>query len=146
MSKEGYRDMKNDNGKGAMRKVCIYCRVATDENNIIETQREELTRFANQHGFKITGSFQDIGSGLDYSRKGLSETLLELRMKKADAVLVKDISRIGRDISQNITYMKEINALGAEIISPLTGKIDVKLPEQVHSYFRQKSKKTKKIF
>lgn len=121
-------DIKND----VPRNAWIYCRAANNEQ-IIEAQRDELICFANQHGSNITGFSQDIGSGLDYSRKGLSETKQAVRSKNADVVLVKNVSRIGRDTFKNITYMKEIKALGAEFLSPVNGVIDMALPEQVMS-------------
>ena len=125
--------MKTGDENGILRNAWIYCRVADNEHNIIEAQRDELIRFANQHGFNIAGISQDIGSGLDYSRKGLSETKQAVRSKNADVVLVKNVSRIGRDTFKNITYMKEIKALGAEFLSPVNGVIDMALPEQVMS-------------
>ncbi|GEM_PF-1007102 len=125
--------MKTGDENSILRNAWIYCRVANNEHNIIETQRDELIRFANQRGFHIAGISQDIGSGLDYLRKGLSETKQAVRSKKADVVLVKNVSRIGRDTFKNITYMKEINALGAEFLSPASGVIDMVLTEQVIS-------------
>nr|WP_314464384.1 recombinase family protein [uncultured Clostridium sp.] len=90
--------------KASDKNVWIYCRVANNENNILEVQRGKLILFANKHGFNVVGNSQDIGSGLDYSRKGLSETKQAISEKKAGVVLVQDLSRIGRHKFKNITY------------------------------------------
>jgi DNA invertase Pin-like site-specific DNA recombinase len=127
--------MRKGHEIGVSKNAWIYCRVANNAQSIIETQHEELIRFANQHGFNIVGISQDVGSGLDYARKGLSEITEAVRSKRAGVVLIKDISRIGRDISENIAYIKEINALGALFLSPIDGVIDTILPDQVYSYF-----------
>ena len=115
--------MKANDKNSISRNVWIYCRVANNEHNIIEVQRDKLIRFANEHGFNIAGISQDIGNGLDYSRKGLSETKQAILEKKADLVLIENLPRIGRHEFKNISYMKEINALGAEITSTVDGVI-----------------------
>lgn len=125
--------MKTGNKNDVSRSVWIYCRVGNNEQGTIEAQRDELIRFANQRGFNIAGISQDIGNGLDYLRKGLSETKQAVCSKNADVVLVKNVSRIGRDTFKNITCMKEINALGAEFLSPTDGVIDMALSEQIIS-------------
>jgi hypothetical protein len=47
--------------------------------------------------FNVAVSSQDIGSGHEFSRKGLSETKPATCPKKANVVLVFNVSRIGRD-------------------------------------------------
>lgn len=108
-----------------LRNAWIYCRVGSNEHNSIEMQRDRLIRFANERGFNIAGISQDIGSGLDFSRKGLSETKQAVCLKNADVVLVFNVSRIGRDTLKTTAYMKELNALGAEFLSPTDDIIDM---------------------
>ncbi len=117
--------MKTDNKKSVSRNAWIYCRVANNENNCIEMQRDRLIRFANEHGFNIAGISQDIGNGLDLSRKGLAETKQAVCSKNADVVLVFNVSRIGRDTLKILAYMKELNTLSAEFLSPIDGLIDI---------------------
>lgn len=118
-----------DQGRN-LKNAWIYCRVASNEHNSIEMQRDRLIRFANERGFNIAGISQDIGSGLDFSRKGLSETKQAVCLKNADVVLVFNVSRIGRDTLKTTAYIKELNALGAEFFSPIDGVIDITLHKQ----------------
>ena len=127
--------MEADDKGRDLRNVWIYCRVgnANDEHNSIEIQRDELIRFANERGFYIAGISQDIGSGLDFSRKGLSETKQAVCSKNADVVLVPNVSCIGRDTLKTTAYIKELNALGAEFLSSTDGVIDMTLTDQLIS-------------
>ncbi|GAB6108420.1 hypothetical protein SDC9_83842 [bioreactor metagenome] len=127
--------MKTDNKKSVSRNAWIYCRVASNENNSIEMQRDRLIRFANERGFNIAGISQDIGSGLDFSRKGLAETKKAVCSKNADVVLVFNVSRIGRDTLKTTAYMKELNTLGAEFLSPTDGTIDIDFLEDAISRY-----------
>ncbi|WP_333646357.1 recombinase family protein [Lacrimispora sp.] len=117
--------MKTGDKNSVSKNAWIYCRVVSNENNSIEAQRDGLIRFANEHGFNIAGISRDIGSGLDFSRKGLSETKQAVCSKNADVVLVFNVSRIGRETLKTLDYMKELNALGAEFFSPIDGVIDI---------------------
>ena len=127
--------MKTDNKKSVSRNAWIYCRVASNEHNSIEMQRDRLIRFANERGFNMAGISQDIGSGLDFSRKGLAETKKAVCSKNADVVLVFNVSRIGRDTLKTTAYMKELNTLGAEFLSPTDGTIDIDFLEDAISRY-----------
>lgn len=118
-----------------LRNVWIYCRVANNTNNSIEMQRDRFIRFDNERGFNIAGISQDIGSGLDFSHKGLSEAKQAVHSKNADVVLVFNVSRIGRDTLKTLAYMKELNALGAELLSTTDGIIDIDLLEDAISRY-----------
>jgi DNA invertase Pin-like site-specific DNA recombinase len=123
--------MKTDNKKSISRNAWIYCRVGNNGHNSIEMQRDRLIRFANERGFNIAGISQEIGNGLDFSRKGLAETKQAVCSKRADVVLVFNVSRIGRDTLKTFAYMKELNELDAEFLSPTDGIIDMTLHKQV---------------
>ncbi|MEL7622064.1 MAG: recombinase family protein [Clostridiales bacterium] len=125
--------MKTDNKNSVPRNAWIYCRVASNEHNSIEIQRDRLIHFANERGFNIAGISQDIGSGLDFYRKGLSETKQAVCSKNADVVLVSNVSCIGRDTLKTTAYIKELNNLGAEFLSSTDGVIDMTLTDQLIS-------------
>ncbi len=127
--------MKTDNKKSISRNAWIYCRVGNNEHNSIEMQRDRLIRFANERGFNIAGISQDIGSGLDFSRKGLAETKQAVCSKRADVVLVFNVSHIGRDTLKTFAYMKELNELGAEFLSPTDGIIGIDFLEDAISRY-----------
>jgi len=84
--------------------TALYCRLSkedfeTGESNSIVHQKEILSKFAKDHGFGNTKFFVDDGvSGTLFSRPGLDALLAEVRAGKVSTVIVKDQSRIGRDV------------------------------------------------
>lgn len=48
-------------------KAWIYTRVANKQReNELKKQKEDLVTFATEKGYRIIGTSEDIGSGLDY--------------------------------------------------------------------------------
>ena len=80
--------------------VWLYCRLSRDEDeemNSLNNQRRILEDYANQNGYEIVGqSFDDNVSGMTFQRKGLGELELAVEENRIEAVLVKDLSRLGR--------------------------------------------------
>ena len=69
------------------------------ESNSIINQKEILETYALQHGFSNCCHFSDNGiSGTLFSRPGLAAMLDEVRIGNVSVVIIKDQSRIGRDV------------------------------------------------
>ena len=84
-----------------MKKVWIYSRIANAENfndAYLIDQEKSLKELVEQHCFNIGGYSRDIGSGLNLNRKGLKEIENAISVNAIDAVIVKDMSRIGRNV------------------------------------------------
>lgn len=84
--------------------TALYCRLSkedfeTGESNSIVHQKEILTKYAKDRGFTNTRFFIDDGvSGTLFSRPGLDELLAQVRTGSVATVIIKDQSRIGRDV------------------------------------------------
>lgn len=84
--------------------TALYCRLSkedfdTGESNSIVHQKEILTKYAKDNGFENTKFYVDDGvSGTLFSRPGLDALLVEVRAGKVATVIIKDQSRIGRDV------------------------------------------------
>ena len=84
--------------------TALYCRLSKEdfdsgESNSIVHQKEILTKYAKDHGFGNTRFFVDDGvSGTLFSRPGLDALLAEVRTGGVATVIIKDQSRIGRDV------------------------------------------------
>lgn len=84
--------------------TALYCRLSKEdfdagESNSIVHQKEILTKYAKDHGFGNTKFFVDDGvSGTLFSRPGLDALLAEVRSGNVATVIIKDQSRIGRDV------------------------------------------------
>lgn len=84
-------------------RAVLYMRISKEdtgrsESASIETQRKILTDYAEKNGFEIVGEYADDGySGTSMERPALRRMLSELSQGRADTVLIKDLSRLGRN-------------------------------------------------
>jgi DNA invertase Pin-like site-specific DNA recombinase len=83
--------------------TALYCRLSqedmqTGESMSIQNQRKILKEYADNNNFFNTQFFIDDGaSGVSFQRKGLRQMLDEVEAGNVSAVIVKDLSRLGRD-------------------------------------------------
>ena len=84
--------------------TALYCRLSRDDDtegdsNSIANQKTILTRYAKERGFGNTKFFVDDGvTGTVFRRPGLDAMLEEVKAGKVAVVIIKDQSRIGRDV------------------------------------------------
>jgi DNA invertase Pin-like site-specific DNA recombinase len=84
--------------------TALYCRLSVDdradgESNSITNQKEILAKYASDNGFTNTQFFVDDGvSGTSFNRPGLDAMLTEIQAGNVGVVIIKDQSRIGRDV------------------------------------------------
>ena len=83
--------------------TALYSRLSRDdeingESNSITNQKKILEDYATKNGFKNLRHFYDDGvSGTTFERKGFKEMISEIEGDNVGAVIVKDMSRLGRD-------------------------------------------------
>jgi DNA invertase Pin-like site-specific DNA recombinase len=86
--------------------TALYERLSRDdelngESNSITNQKRILEEYANRNGFGNIRHFQDDGfSGTNWARPGWQEMLAEIEAGNVAVLLVKDMSRVGRDYLQ----------------------------------------------
>ncbi len=117
-------------------KVGIYCRLSvddasnstkaknfipTDESVSIENQYELLSRFVMLNGWTEVKTYRDDGySGGNFRRPGFLEMLEDARRGLINLILVKDLSRLGRDFIEVGRYTDVIfPSLGCRFVSVL---------------------------
>ena len=85
--------------------TALYCRLSQDdaldgESNSITNQKALLSKYAADHGFRNTRFFVDDGfSGTSFQRPGFQEMMKYVEDYSVSAVIVKDLSRLGREYS-----------------------------------------------
>ena len=85
--------------------TALYCRLSQDdaldgESNSITNQKVLLSKYAADHGFRNTRFFVDDGfSGTSFQRPGFQEMMRYVEDYSVSAVIVKDLSRLGREYS-----------------------------------------------
>ena len=91
---------------GFAKLTILYERLSRDdeqqgESNSITNQKTILEDYANRNGFANIVHIADDGySGTNFDRPGWKRVITEVEAGKVGAVLVKDMSRVGRDYLQ----------------------------------------------
>ena len=116
-------------------KAWLYCRIDAPEDihGALKDQKEKLDGYARQMGFEVVGASEDLGSGLDFNCSGLKEALTAARAGTLDALIVHSVSRIGRDISKTIDFIRQLNGCGVKVYSPLEGEIRMEQQDSIVS-------------
>lgn len=116
--------------------VGIYCRLSVDdasnsakaktyipadESVSIENQRTLLSKFSMLNGWVEKKTYIDDGySGGNFQRPGFQEMLEDARNGVINLILVKDLSRLGRDFVEVGRYTDEVfPSLGCRFVSVL---------------------------
>ncbi len=82
--------------------AALYMRLSKDDSKTksqsMDSQRKILRAFSAEKGFKIFGEYIDDGfSGTNFERPGFKKMISDIENGKINLVLVKDLSRLGRD-------------------------------------------------
>ena len=94
----------------------LYERLSRDdelqgESNSISNQRKIIYNFAVSNGHEVVGeSFDDNVSGMNFNREGIDKIYEVVEAGKIEAIIVKDLSRLGRHRTQTalfIDYLRE---------------------------------------
>ena len=95
--------------------------IPTDESVSIENQREMLSKFVMLNGWVEVKTYVDDGfSGGNFQRPGFLEMLEDARKGVINLILVKDLSRLGRDYVEVGRYTDVIFPnLGCRFVSVL---------------------------
>ena len=106
-------------------RVWLYARLSNDDDqemNSLLNQQEICQVFAKQHGYIIVGqSFDDNVSGMKFNRRGLDELAAAVDADKIDAVIVKDLSRLGRHRTQTALFIDYLREHQVRVISATEG-------------------------
>lgn len=140
-------------------RAALYCRLSSDdaylgESGSIKTQRALLTQYCEENNIPVYDVYTDDGfSGTNFERPAFKRMLNDLESHKANLVIVKDLSRFGREYAQmgmyiendfedwNIRFIsigENIDTLNGtdEILMPITNVIN-------SQYAKECSRKTK---
>ena len=102
----------------------IYTRLSRDDERVgesvsIENQKELLTRYVHEQGWNLIATYVDDGvSGTTFDRPGLNAMISDVRKGKINLVVVKDLSRFGRDYIETGKYIDIVfPSLGCRFIA-----------------------------
>ena len=106
--------------------VGIYCRLSNDderdgESVSIENQKLLLQNYVRQRGWNEIDTYIDDGySGTNFDRPGVKRLIEDAKAKRINVILVKDLSRFGRNYIEFGQYTDVIfPSLGCRFVSVL---------------------------
>ena len=86
--------------------TALYCRLSRDDgtnndSNSIVNQKKLLQKYAKEQGFGNTRCYVDDGyTGTNFNRPGFQKLLEDIEQGYVSILIVKDMSRLGRDYLQ----------------------------------------------
>ena len=93
--------------------VAKYLRLSKEdgkaESPLIKTQREMLNKYIKDHGWRVVDEYVDDGySGTDFDRPDFKRLMSDIEIGKINLVIVKDLSRLGRNYIDLGKIMEEL--------------------------------------
>jgi len=103
--------------------TALYCRLSKDdenegESNSIVNQKKMLTKHAEEKSLRNTRIFVDDGySGSRFNRPDWERLMNELESGNVSTIIVKDMSRVGRDYLRVGLFMETLRENGVRLIA-----------------------------
>lgn len=135
------------------KKVIGYCRVSTPaQKDDLKTQVENVKAYMYAKGYQFE-IIEDIGSGINYKKKGLKELLSKIINHEVSKVVVLYKDRLVRFGYEMIEYICQINGTEIEIIDSTEYSKEQELTDDLiqiitvfaNRLYGQRSKKTKRL-
>ena len=105
----------------------LYARLSRDDDvelNSLTNQQNIIREYAENNGFEIVGeSADDNISGMHFNREGIEKITEAVEARQIDAVIVKDLSRLGRHRTQTAMFIDFLRENDVKVIS-VTENID----------------------
>ena len=106
-------------------KVWLYYRLSRDEDeelNSLNNQRKIIYNFAVSNGHEVVGeSFDDNVSGMHFEREGIARIYEVVDAGVIDAIVVKDLSRLGRHRTHTALFIDYLREHNVRVISATEG-------------------------
>lgn len=80
-----------------------------DKSNSLEMQEELCIKEANEKGIKVLRVYKDYEySGTNFKRPGFLEMMEDIRIGRINCIIVKDMSRFGREYLEISNYIEKV--------------------------------------
>jgi len=111
-----------------IRRVALYARVSTKQDQDPEVQLGELRTYCEHRGWPVVAEFVDKGvSGAKDRRPALDDLMRSARRGRLDAVVVWKFDRFARSVRHLVTALAEFQSLAVDFVS-ITEAIDTSTP------------------
>ena len=106
-------------------RVWLYGRLSNDDDvemNSLENQLQIIRDYTRERGYTVVGeSYDDNASGMRFDRQGLERLSAAAEKRQIDAVIVKDMSRLGRHRTQTSLFIDYLRHQGVAVLSVTEG-------------------------
>ena len=116
-------------------KVVIYCRVGSSTQLTLEeldNQEEYLKEYCEKHSYEVIKVFKERINGDRQPGPELQKVMKMISKKEAEGIVVKDLSRINRDMYKFFSFETFLKENGAKLIDSNLGKLDYSKVSPVH--------------
>ena len=135
-------------------RVAAYCRVSTrheEQRHSLEAQIAYYTNFIKRNpNWKFVAVYSDVASGVrTTNRPGYQKLMKDCHKRKADLILVKSLSRFGRDALETIQQVRKLKRMNIGIYIEIGGLNTLNLSDsmidqlaalaQAESHFRSEN-------
>ena len=107
--------------RGVKMRVWLYARLSRDEDdelNSLTNQQNIIREYAEKNNYTVVGeSFDDNVSGMHFNREGINKIYEAVENKSIDAVIVKDMSRLGRHKTQTALFIDYLRENSVKVLS-----------------------------
>ena len=97
-------------------KPWVYARSSSHHPEVLIRQMKGLLTDAEQNGWQIVGTSQDMSTGCTLARMGLREAQRAIRQQQANALLVENVGKISHDYSTALHVLEFLQDHGAVLI------------------------------
>lgn len=112
------------------KRIAIYTRVSTSENQTIDNQLRDLTMAGERLGWEIVAHYSDVGiSGAKgrEKRPGLDSLMKGITRREFDMVAAWSVCRLGRSLQHLVSLLGDLDNRGIDLYLHVQG-IDTSTP------------------
>ncbi len=121
--------MVQENGR---RRVAIYCRVSTSDQDVARQERD-LLAYAERAGYEVVGVYKETLSGIRKSRGKQpverARVMALAQRREIDAVLVTELTRWGRSTQDLMNTLGELASWHCSLIAQSGLTFDLSTPQ-----------------
>jgi DNA invertase Pin-like site-specific DNA recombinase len=110
------------------KRAAVYCRLARADDRAMELQKERVSRYVAELGYKNPIVYADNGaSGLTFDRPAFTAMNVDIAAGKIGTVVTLSSSRIGRNSTETLAWMDKARRKGV-VLKAWDGSLDDNAP------------------
>jgi putative DNA-invertase from lambdoid prophage Rac len=124
--------VQGNGGRDERRRVAIYCRVSTSDQDC-DRQERALQTYADRAGFEVIEVFKETLSGIRKAKGKQpverTKALALAQRREIDAVLVTEMTRWGRSTQDLMSTLQELASWDVSLIAQIGLQFDLATPQ-----------------